>query len=123
MASNVRNRSQALTISSPRGPVEVICQQWRSQKANSRWEWVWIARRRGQVQWRQATSAREAIHRATLLAAGKQPAWLRPFLTCSAGTAYVSLTTPTAGDVTLTGSPDDRAVHLRPPARRRVRRR
>jgi hypothetical protein len=35
-----------------------------------------MARRRGQRQWRQASSAREAIRQATLLAAGKQPPWL-----------------------------------------------
>jgi hypothetical protein len=74
--SNVRNRSETLTLSSPRGPVEVVRRQWRSQKSNSRWEWEWMARRSGQRQWRQATSAREAIRQATLLAAGKQSAWL-----------------------------------------------
>ena len=63
-------------MSSPRGEVEVVRQQWRSQKSNSRWEWEWMARRSGQRQWREATSAREAIRQATLLAAGKQPAWL-----------------------------------------------
>jgi hypothetical protein len=75
-SSNVRNRSETLTLSSPRGPVEVVRQQWRSQKSNSRWEWEWMARRSGQRQWRQASSGREAIRQATLLAAGKQPAWL-----------------------------------------------
>jgi hypothetical protein len=70
-SSNVRNRSETLTVSSPRGPVEVVRQQWRSQKSNSRWEGEWMARRSGQRQWRQATSAREAIRQATLLAAGK----------------------------------------------------
>jgi len=74
--SAVRNRSATLTLATARGPVEIVRQQWRSQRAASRWEWVWIARRRGQTQWRQATSAREAIRRAALLAAGKQPAWL-----------------------------------------------
>lgn len=74
--SAVRNRSETVTISSPRGAVEVVCQQWRSQRRDSRWEWVWIARRRGQMEWRQATSAREAIRQATLVAAGKHPAWL-----------------------------------------------
>jgi hypothetical protein len=75
-SSNVRNRSETLTVSSPRGELEVVCQQWRSQRSNSRWEWEWMARRSGQRQWRQATSAREAIRQATLLAAGKQPPWL-----------------------------------------------
>ena len=75
-SSNVRYRSETLTLSSPRGEVEVVRQQWRSQNSNSRWEWEWMARRSGQRQWRQATSAREAIRQATLLAADKQPAWL-----------------------------------------------
>ena len=29
----VANRSDAITVSTPRGPVEVIRQQWRSQRA------------------------------------------------------------------------------------------
>jgi hypothetical protein len=77
-SSNGRNRSETLTLSSPRGPVEVVRQQWRSQKSSSRWELERMARRSGQRQWRQATSAREAIRQATLLAAGKQSAWLPP---------------------------------------------
>jgi hypothetical protein len=74
--SAVRNRPETLTLPSPTGEVEIVRQQWRSHKVNSRWEWVWIARRRGQTQWRQGRTAREAIRQATLLAAGKQPAWL-----------------------------------------------
>ncbi len=72
----VANRSEPLTVETPRGPIEVVRQQWRSQRAGSRWEWEWLARRRGQRDWRQGATAREAIRHATLLAPGKQPAWL-----------------------------------------------
>ncbi len=63
-------------LETPRGAVEVVRQQWRSQRPGSRWQWEWLARRRGQREWRQGTTAREAIRQATLLAPGKQPAWL-----------------------------------------------
>jgi hypothetical protein len=74
--SAVRNRSEILTLATARGPVQIARQQWRFQRRNSRWEWVWVARRRGQVDWRQAPDAREAIRQATLLAAGRHPTWL-----------------------------------------------
>jgi hypothetical protein len=52
-------------------------QQWRSQKtSDSRWRWEWLARWRGQKTWREASSAQEAVRQATLIGAGKQPAWL-----------------------------------------------
>jgi hypothetical protein len=54
----------------------VVRQQWRSQRAGSRWEWEWLARRGGQRDWKQGSTAREAMRQATLLAAGKQPGWL-----------------------------------------------
>jgi hypothetical protein len=72
----VANRSEPLTVQTPRGPVEVVRQQWRSQRAVSRWQWEWLARRRGQSDWRQGGTAREAIRQATLLPPGKQPGWL-----------------------------------------------
>jgi hypothetical protein len=72
----VAKRSEPVMVATPRGSVEVIRQQWRSQRAGSRWEWEGVARRRGQRDWQQAASAREAIRRATLLAPGKQPGWL-----------------------------------------------
>jgi hypothetical protein len=73
---SVGDRSAIVTVTTPRGPVEVVRQQWRSQRPNSSWEWVWLARRRGQIDWRQAPSAREAIRQATLVRPGKPPAWL-----------------------------------------------
>jgi hypothetical protein len=73
MASrSVANRSDAVTVSTPRGPVEVVRQQWRSQRPGSRWNSEWLARRVGQRDWRQGSTARQAA----LLAPGKQPKWL-----------------------------------------------
>ena len=72
----VANRSDPVTVATARGPVEVVRQQWRSQRAGSGWQWEWLARRRGQRDWKQGTTAREAIRQATLLAPGKQPGWL-----------------------------------------------
>jgi hypothetical protein len=72
----VANRSDPVTVATPRGPVEVVRQQWRSQRAGSRWEWEWLARRRGQRDWKQGSTAREAIRQATLLPPGKHPEWL-----------------------------------------------
>jgi len=45
---SVANRSEAVTVPTPRGPVEVVRQQWRSQRPGSRWNWEWLARRVGQ---------------------------------------------------------------------------
>jgi hypothetical protein len=73
---SVRNRSEIVAVSTPRGPVEVAHQQMRPLGPGKPWEWVWVARRRGQKDWRWASTAREAIRQATLLAAGKKPAWL-----------------------------------------------
>jgi hypothetical protein len=72
----VANRSDPMMVQTPRGPVDVVRQRWRSQRAGSRWEWEWLARRGGQRDWKQGSTAREAIRRATLLAPGKQPGWL-----------------------------------------------
>ena len=55
--------------------MEVLRQQWRPPRAGSRWQWGWLARRGGQRDWEQVSTAREAICRATLLAPGKQPGW------------------------------------------------
>jgi hypothetical protein len=74
--SSVRNRSDSVTVSTPRGAVEVVRQQWRTQQPMGKWRWEWLARRQGQRDWRQGTTAREAIRQATLLPAGKQPGWL-----------------------------------------------
>jgi hypothetical protein len=72
----VANRSEPMRVQTPRGPVDVVRQRWRSQRSGSRWQWEWLARRRGQRDWKQGSTAREAIRRATLLAPDKQPGWL-----------------------------------------------
>ena len=74
---SVANRSEPVTVSTPRGPVVVVRQRWRSERPGSKWDWEWLARRRGLRDWRQGATAREAIRQATLWPAGKQPAWLR----------------------------------------------
>jgi hypothetical protein len=74
--SSARNRSEPVTVETPREPVDVVSQQWRSQRAASRWQWEWLARRAGQRDWRQGAIAREAIRQAALLPPGKQPTWL-----------------------------------------------
>jgi hypothetical protein len=72
----VANRSEPMRVQTPRGPVDLVRRRWRSQRAGSRWKWEWLARRGGQRDWKQGSTAREAIRRATLLAPGKQPGWL-----------------------------------------------
>ena len=74
--SSIRDRSEPVTVTAPRGPVEVIRQQWRSQRSGGRWQWEWLARRAGQRDWRQGPTAREAIRQAALPPPGKQPGWL-----------------------------------------------
>jgi hypothetical protein len=73
---SIANRSETVTVSTPRGPVDIVRQQWRSQRAGSRWQWQWLARRAAQRDWKQGTAAREAIRQATLLPPARQPAWL-----------------------------------------------
>jgi hypothetical protein len=75
--SAVRNRSQIVTVTTPRGPVEVARQEMRGLRQGSSWRWFWIARRKGRTDWSDATTVREAIRRATLLPPHKPPAWLR----------------------------------------------
>src|SRR5438105_10256740 len=45
--SSVRNRSDTVTVETPRGPVEVVRQQWRTQQPRGKWRWEWLARRQG----------------------------------------------------------------------------
>jgi hypothetical protein len=73
---SIANRSETVTVPTPRGQVEVVRQQWRSQRPGSRWNREWLARRTGQRDWRQGSTAREAVRHAVLLAPGKQPKWL-----------------------------------------------
>jgi len=64
------NRSDTITVSTPRGLVEVVRQRWHSQRVGSRWQWEWFTRRGGQRDWKEASTSREAIRQATLLAPG-----------------------------------------------------
>jgi hypothetical protein len=75
--SAVRNRSDPVTVSTPRGPVEVVRQQVRGLRQNSGWTWFWMARRAGNADWHEASTPAEAIRRAILLPARKLPSWLR----------------------------------------------
>jgi hypothetical protein len=76
VGSAVRNRSDTVTVPTPRGPVDVLRQDMRGLRQHS-WTTFWLARRSGQTDWCQATTAREAIRKATLLPSRKPPAWLR----------------------------------------------
>ena len=75
--SAVRNRSEIVTVVTPRGPVEVLRQEMRGVRQSSSWTWFWVARRKGGGDWSEASTVREAIRKATLLPARKPPAWLR----------------------------------------------
>jgi hypothetical protein len=90
----VANRSDPVTVPSARGSVEVVRQQWRSQRAGSGWQWEWLARRRGQRDWKQGTTAREAIRQATLLPPGKQPGWLAAAVAAAVADAERELSEP-----------------------------
>ncbi len=74
--SAVRNRSETVTVATPRGPVEVVRQQTRGLTRGTSWRWAWLARRRGSGGWSEASTAREAIRHAMLLPPRKVPAWL-----------------------------------------------
>lgn len=71
-----RNRSEAVIIQTPRGPVEVLRQEMRGLRQGSSWTWFWLAHRKGGGGWSEASTAREAIRRAMLLPPRKTPAWL-----------------------------------------------
>jgi hypothetical protein len=74
--SAVRNRSEIVTVSTPRGAVEVVRQEMQGLKQRRSWTWFWLARRKGKMDWSEASTAMEAIRRATLLPPGKPPPWL-----------------------------------------------
>src|ERR1700726_3973608 len=75
--SAIRNRSESVTLRTPRGPVEVPRQEVRGLRRNTGWTWFWVARRAGHTDWHEASTPAEAIRRAILLPARKPPAWLR----------------------------------------------
>ena len=55
----------------------MVRQQVRGLRRNTGWTWFWMARRAGNRDWHEASTAAEAIRRAILLPARKPPAWLR----------------------------------------------
>jgi hypothetical protein len=71
-----RKSLRDLQRADPRGQVEVVRQPSRSQRPGSPWNREWLARRVGQGDRRQGSTAREAIRQAVLLEPGKQPKWL-----------------------------------------------
>jgi len=74
--SAVRNRSETVTVQTPRGPVDVVRQEARGLRQRGSWTTFWLARRNGRNGWAEADTAREAIRRATLLPPRKPPPWL-----------------------------------------------
>ena len=48
----------------------------RGVRRGSGWIWFWLARRKGNADWYEASTTREAIRRATLLAPRRPPKWL-----------------------------------------------
>jgi hypothetical protein len=86
--TSVAHRSEIVRVTTPRGSVEIARQQRRGHRPGSGWRWIWVARRKGQVDWRDGDTALEAIRQATLVRAGKPPPWL----TEAAGTAEREIT-------------------------------
>ena len=74
--SAIRNRSETISVVTPRGGVEVLRQEMRGLRRGTSWTWFWLARRKGSSGWSEASTAREAIRRAMLLPPRKLPAWL-----------------------------------------------
>jgi hypothetical protein len=70
------NGSKIVTVLTPSGEIEVARLRRRSEPPTSEWEWVWIARRGGETDWRRGASAREAIGLAIELEGGAWPGWL-----------------------------------------------
>lgn len=98
--SAVRNRSEAVTVATPRGEVEVVRQEVRGARRGSSWTWFWLAHRRGSGGWSEASTAHEAIRRAMLLPPRKLPAWLNE----AAAQAEREITAVETEDPAVTGS-------------------
>lgn len=76
MSEAVRDRSQIVSASTPRGDVDLVCQERTGLRKGSGWQRVYLARRARTQDWRDGSTIREAVRRALLLPAGKQPGWL-----------------------------------------------
>jgi hypothetical protein len=97
--SAIRNRSETVTVVTPRGEVEVVRQEMRGLRRGGSWSWFWLAHRRGSGGWSEASTAREAIRRATLLPPRKLPAWVN----AAAAEAERLITAAEADDPAATG--------------------
>ena len=73
---SVANRSETVTVATPRGRSRWCASSGARSVPGVGWQWEWLARRGGQRDWKQGSTAREAIRQATLLPPGKQPGWL-----------------------------------------------
>src|SRR5689334_13554798 len=102
IGSAVRNRSETITVVTPRGEVEVVRQEMRGLRRGSSWTWFWLAHRRGSGAWSEASTAREAIRRAMLL----PPRTLPPWLNAVAAEAERELSATGTEDGTAKGSPE-----------------
>ena len=98
--SAIRNRSETVTVVTPRGEVEVARQEMRGLKRGSSWTWFWLAHRGGSGGWSEASTAREAIRKAMLLPPRKLPRWLHE----AAAEAERELTATETGGGTAKGS-------------------
>src|SRR5205823_3766860 len=98
--SAIRNRSEPVTVMTPRGQVEVVRQEMRGLKRGGSWNWFWLAHRRGSGGWSEASTAREAIRRAVLLPPRKLPAWVNH----AAAEAERRITAAETDDAAGTGS-------------------
>ena len=74
-----RRAQPSVTAPSPRSSIPPAAPlRWRARRCadlrrGSGWTWFWVARRKGKIDWSDGSMAQEAIRRATLLPAGKQP--------------------------------------------------
>lgn len=59
-------------IDTPRGPVEVVRQEMRGLRRGSGWNWYWVARRKGKVDWSEGSTAQEANVERPCSRAGKR---------------------------------------------------
>ena len=55
----------------------MVRQEMRGLRQGRSWRWFWLARRKGKADWSEASTAREAIRRATLVPPHTPPAWLK----------------------------------------------
>ncbi len=62
--------------STPRGDVELVYQERKGVRKGSGWQRVYLARRARTQDWRDGSTILEAVRKALLLRAGKQPGWL-----------------------------------------------